>query len=259
MSTLAGIDGFRFTGESSDFGMPAEHHEGPGGIMVQLSEHGIQKLSDPNFSDLLASTIESIMTHDAMHDPAIAGVQSNHIYKIANPNDGDRNMSSVYGDGTTIIKAGLDTNEGKIQFGVMNWLDVRLSSNNSPVQAPTQYAYIQSASGRPTTLMQQVQGQQLQTALHPTSKLVPREHSKEIRNSIVSLVHHEITAAIGTKATKAFMNDIWQHGHVGNIIVEGIPGSTNAQYSVIDQPSFTTIKDRLMVPIRFNQLRKTKR
>lgn len=244
------VPDLRFQHASTAFGVESLHYEGPAGSRVQLSGYGVEQLDDPAFRDVLAQSIEAVALHKSPNDfPDNA-----NIYKVAGPHGEARNMSSIYGANGYIVKSGLDKNEGPIQFGTMNWLHDRLPIVSDRVAAPAQYALLTTFDKLPTTIMERAEGMPLQQAVHPLFNKVKPEDTSRIRAETVATVKSALLQAIGDTACRTLLNDIDQHGHVSNIIVAGTPGSESAKLTVIDQPSFTTLKDRLLLPRAYNRL-----
>lgn len=251
------IPDLRFQNFTNDFGVDSLHYEGPNGSHIQLSDYGVERLDDPSFQDILGQSIEAVALHK---DPRSLNIRElpdgAQVHKIAGLHGNVRNMSSIYGLRDYIVKSGLDKNEGPIQFGTMNWLHDRLPAVSNRVSAPAQFALLTTFDNLPTTIMETAVGTTLQKAVHPLFNMVQPGNAARIRSETVTDVKDALWKAIGETAYKALLNDIDQHGHVSNIIVNGAPGSKSSLLSVIDQPSFTTLKDRLLVPRAYNHLKR---
>jgi hypothetical protein len=255
MPSSPDIAGFTPTGISDNFGVETFHYqggEGQRGLRLDLSEFGVQRLDDPTFHDLLAESIHAV----ARAPRQIPIFDRGTVLKEADPKGKYRTMSSVYDMGSFIVKAGLDIHEGPIQFGAMNWLHASLPQVTERVAAPAQYALITSSHDLPTTLMERASGTPLQFAAHPMVSQIPGEVAAAARAESVRTVKTALVEAIGRNACAVLMNDIGQHGHVENILVNGTPGTESATYMVIDQPSVTSRKDRLLLPLAYNRLLK---
>jgi len=218
------------------------------GQSLQLTAAGKERLRyDTDFAKLLMTTSEHIAAHtpkDAIvYLPSVVSIDERlkksdtvdrvTVYAPAQPHD-------------IVMRLGTYGLEAQIQFDTLSWLHDTLK--NSPMdeqgfdfRAPEQYALLQSNNGLSAGFMERIYGTPFWVPSPcPTSDMVPERQATiaEGQRRTRHILDH--LCSILKDTYLPLLNDLYQRGHVGNILVD-----QRWRYNIIDQPHLVRRQDLL--------------
>lgn len=244
------IDGFADTGDFKVLGTNYASLENMNSTKITLSEYGVYKMRhDEEFADLIERTADIVDELDGYNQPRIIrDLEPVEIVQFGAPvrrlrGDEAHRPSSVYrpdASPDTVIKASdyESPTAYPLQFYAGNWIHRKLASAaQTTIQAPPNFALLESVSGHKTVISEFVDGAVLYKVLMEESgdEKVADRLAHALENDIMCLLRD----SLGTLGVR-LANDVMGSSN-GNILVsdEDIFSAESLEdvtFSIIDQP-----------------------
>ena len=245
------IDGFVDTGDFKLLGTSYASLGNPNGTKVTLSEHGIDKMRhDEDFADFMQRTAEIVDELDGYRGPrdvrdleAVEVIQSGAPFNPYRGNEGHRPSSLYKPDALAdvIIKASdyESPSAYPLQFYAGNWIHRKLKyAMQKNLQAPPNFALLESPSGHKTVVSEFVEGEILYKVLMEECDGDQHE-ARRLADALEADIMAMLSDRLGTLGVR-LANDVMDASD-GNILVSdddimSAEALDDVVFTIIDQP-----------------------